>query len=391
MALPGKKVALPSGPAQTENDVVSFPFSLWLSWKELGGRKWVFIINVLLISLLVCLAATIDLMGRARQDSVDDRIDYIGPSLSLVPKGISSSDLVRSDMRGLSFTSEQLLFVRNDFSSLLRGAEARLITKLPVGDRTVPVVGIDFARARSYPFSRYSPGPGQVLLGALLAKKLDLNANDMVPVSGKEFTVHTVLETAGGTDDLSLFMTLHELQDLTRNRGLVNEIRLFPLNASALNALRDDLSALYPQLDVIDSNRGTVAEQEIDSTLLSYQKVIYSAAFLLLAICIMISTYINLDGRKIEVSTIYTLGVPRKVILLVLSLRTFWITLPGAVIGYAGALLVTLLQAQKVSPISIWSWESFGFATTGTVFLGLFVTAPFALYSVFRKDLTAYL
>jgi len=391
MDLSSKKGAALQGPVQTESAIVPFPFSLWLSWRELGGRKWVFIINVLLISLLVCFAVTIDLMGRARQDSVDDRIDYIGPSLSLVPKGVSSAELVRAELRGLTFTNELLQFVRNDFSSLLRGAEARLITKMPIGDGNVPVIGVDFTHARSYPFSRYSPGTGQVLLGTLLAKKLGLKANDTMMVAGKEFIVRAVLETSGGIDDLSLFMALHELQDLTRNWGLINEIRLFPLTASALNSLLGDLRSHYPQLEVIDSNRGTVAEQEIDSTLISYQKVIYSAAFFLLALCIMISTYINLDGRKIEVSTIYTLGVPRKVILMVLGLRTFWITLPGALIGYAGALIVTLLQAQKVSPISIWSWASFGLITTGTVFLGLLVTAPFTLYSVFRKDLTAYL
>jgi len=375
----GKKGAAPQGPVQTESAVVSFPFSLWLSWRELGGRKWAFIINVLLISLLVCFAVTIELMGRARQDSVDDRIDYIGPSLSLVPKGVSSAELVSAEMRGLTFTNELLQFVRN------------LITKMPIGDGTVPIIGVDFSHARSYPFSLYSPGTDQVLLGTLLAKKLGLKPNDTMMVAGKEFTVQAVLETSGGIDDLSLFMALHELQDLTRNWGLINEIRLFPLKASALNALLGDLRSHYSQLEVIDSNRGTIAEQEIDSTLISYQKVIYAAAFFLLALCIMISTYINLDSRKIEVSTIYTLGVPRKVILMVLGLRTFWITLPGALIGYTGALIVTLLQAQKVSPISIWSWASFGLVTTGTVLLGLLVTAPFTLYSVFRKDLTAYL
>jgi len=75
-------------------------FSLWLSWRELTGRKAVFLINVILVSLLVALPVSLDLMGKAKKSSVENRIDYIGPSLIMVPKGLNSSDLVTANFKG---------------------------------------------------------------------------------------------------------------------------------------------------------------------------------------------------------------------------------------------------------------------------------------------------
>jgi ABC-type antimicrobial peptide transport system permease subunit len=105
----------------------------------------------------------------------------------------------------------------------------------------------------------------------------------------------------------------------------------------------------------------------------------------------MISTYINLDGRKAEISTVYTLGAAQSVIFQVLTLRTVWITLLGSIAGYALALSVTLNQSDQVPLRFIWSTQSFIEVIFATLCLGMVVTIPFALYSVFKRDLIAHL
>ena len=100
-------------------------FGLWLSWQELNGRRIVFFINLILIAFFVSLAVNVDLMGKARKSSVQNKIDYMGPSLSLVPDGITSADLVRAQLKGRSFPHETYYYLNRDMSSLLRGSEAR--------------------------------------------------------------------------------------------------------------------------------------------------------------------------------------------------------------------------------------------------------------------------
>ncbi len=123
---------------------------LWLSWQELKGRRAVLAINVILVALLVALPVSFDLIGKARKSSIGTRVDYIGPSLILVPRGTLSSDLATAQMKGKSFPSTALDLVSKELKQHLRGWEGRLTARLSVDGRDMPVTGIDFRDPRLY-------------------------------------------------------------------------------------------------------------------------------------------------------------------------------------------------------------------------------------------------
>jgi ABC-type lipoprotein release transport system permease subunit len=377
--------------ATEQQFISSVRFGLWLSWQELNGRKFIFFINLVLISLLISLAVAVDLMGKARKSSVQDRIDYMGPSLSLVPSGISSSDLVKAQLKGRTYTYEKYAYLRRDLSELLRASEARLIMHVSVGQSRLPAVGIDFQEVRSYPFSQFSLKDDEVLMGSLVARKFNKKKGDDLVIQAQTFTVADIIETAGGIDDLSLFMPLLVMQDLTGKKGLINEIRLFPGSSASLEELKRLLREQYSNIGVIDSYRGETAEEGINTKLEEYQIIVYAAAFILIALCIIISTYINLDSRRSEIATIYTLGATKGIIFLVFTLRTVWLALLGAVAGQVLALIITVLQDYQTGLQNIWAWKSFIVIVLGTIFLGLLVTTPFTVYSVFKRNLTSHL
>jgi len=366
-------------------------FSLWLSWRELTGRKAVFLINVILVSLLVALPVSLDLMGRAKQNSVEQRIDYIGPSLILVPKGMNSSDLVTAKFKELNYSLTIFNNIKDQFSSYLRNAEPRLTERLQVDSRQMPVAGIDFSDVYSYPFSKYSIRDNEVLLGNVASEKLGKTMNDTIRINSAIYTVAGIIPTTGGIDDASAFVQLSVMQDITGHAGQINEIRLFPGSLSSYEKLKSLLNGFNSQLNTVDAYRGDTAEKEVDSTLESYQKALYTIAFILIAFCILISTYINLDSRKSEISTVYTLGTSRNIILKILTLRTFWITLIGSLAGQVIALIATVIQAEQVPLRFIWSAGPFLEIVAGTIFLGMLITVPFAFYSVYKRDLISHL
>ena len=366
-------------------------FSLWLSWRELTGRKAVFLINVILVALLVALPVSLDLMGNAKKSSVENRIDYIGPSLILVPKGLISSDLVTANFNGQDYSSTLFDTIKQQFSSYLRNAEPRLTEKLTVDNRMMPVAGIEFATVYSYPFSQYSIQDNQVLLGKVASEKLGKNMNDTIRINSGMFTVAGIIPTTGGIEDASAFLQLSVLQNITGNAGRINEIRLFPGSLSSYEQLKSLLKDYNNRFNIIDAYRGDTAEKEVDSTLGSYQKALYTIAFILISFCILISTYINLDSRKSEISTVYTLGTAQSIILKILTFRTVWITLLGSVAGQVIALIVTVMQADQVPFRFIWSAGPFIEVIIGTVLLGMLITVPFAFYSVYKRDIISHL
>jgi putative ABC transport system permease protein len=348
-------------------------------------------INVILIALLIALPVSLDLLGKARKSAVNTRVDYIGPSLILAPRGILSSDLATAQLRGRAFSSSLLDSVRGEFSQFLRYAEARLTARLPIVGRDMPVAGIDFQHAYSYPFREYSLSDSELLLGSVAAEKLQKNRGETLQIHSHLFSVAGIIPTTGEIDDASVFISLPALQNITQQKGQINEIRLFPESSASYEELKVRLKKYTGQLSLIDAYRGDTAERDIDSTLFSYQKALYAVAFVLIALCIMISTYINLDGRKTEVSTVYTLGVTQGSIFQLLTFRTIWITLIGSLTGHVIAFLVAALQDYHVPIRFIWSTGSFITVILGTIFLGLFVTIPFALYSVYKRDLISHL
>jgi ABC-type antimicrobial peptide transport system permease subunit len=330
-------------------------------------------------------------MGKAKKSSVENRIDYIGPSLIIVPKGMDSSDLVTARFKGQNYSVTLFDSINRQFSSYLRNAEPRLTERLKVDKRTMPVAGIDFASVYSYPFSKYSIKDNQVLLGKVASEKLGKNVNDTIRINSGIYTVSGIIPTTGGIEDASMFIQLSVLQKITGNTGRINEIRLFPESSSSYERLKSLLKDYNNQLNTVDAYRGDTAEKEVDSTLGSYQKALYTIAFILISFCILISTYINLDSRKSEISTVYTLGTSQSIILKILTFRTIWITFLGSVVGQVIALIVTIIQADHVPLRFIWSAGPFIEVVSGTVLLGMLITVPFAFYSVYKKDLISHL
>ncbi len=369
----------------------SAPFGLWLSWRELNGRKIIFSINVILVALFIALPVSLDFVGKARKSSVGTRIDYLGPSLIVVPKDILSSDLVTAQMKGKTFSSSIYDTVKGSLLPYVRSVEARLTERLFIEGRDLPVAGIDFQNVYSYPFKEYSIGNDQILLGHVAAQKLGKDRGDRVRIESETFTVAGIIPTTGGIEDVSVFLPLHVLQVIVKKEGRINEIRLFPESASSYEQLKPRLKEYTGELTIVDAYRGDTAEKDVDSALSTYQKALYTVAFILIAICIMISTYINLDARITEISTVFTLGATQGIIFHVLILRTIWITLLGSVAGHIIALLITALQSGSVPLRFIWSTGSFIQVTAAALGLGILVTIPFALYSVYKRDPVEYL
>lgn len=368
----------------------SFPFAVWLSWRELIGRRPVFAINVLIIAVLISLPVSLDLMGKTRGRSVEQRIDYIGPSLSLVPEGTTSFELTTGKMAGKTLPQETVAALRTDFAGLIRSAEPRLLVPLEIHGRTITAIGMDFTNVYSYPFTLYSPTASEVLIGPVASKKLAKTTGDSISIGPREFTIAAITEETAAIEDASLIFPMPALQEITGQEGRINEIRLYTTSPESLSELTKALKTTeYSHMNVVDSYRGDVVEKDLENTLSIYQQVVFAVAFLLIALCIMIGTYINLEGRRAEISTIYTLGSRQSIILALLCLRTVWITFLGTIVGHLLAILVVKFSEPQASLVSLWSSQSLGLITAATITLGLLVTFPFFIHSLFLRDLLA--
>jgi|GEM_PF-2967419 ABC-type antimicrobial peptide transport system permease subunit len=358
---------------------------LWLVWQELRASRTAWFISIALLAVLVAIPAAVDLAGRAREKAVQRSLHYLGPPLSVVPPGVSSFELATARLGERTFPEEIHRVILGEMSPLLRGNEARLILSLPVGAGVYPVIGVEPEGLYSYPLVNYRLSKDGVLLGSALAQRLDKAEGDLLRIGQRVFRVQAVLQSTASVEDIAAFVALPVLQKMTGKEGQINEVRLFAASEEALRRLKEFLKDL--PVAIVDSSRKDVAQ--VQTGLRRYQGLLYGLSFSLAALCVAIGTYINLEGRRRELCTLYTLGTTRALVLCLAVGRAAWVALAGALGGNLLALALVALQGH--GPVEVLSPEVLRSTVFATLFIAIGVSVPLALQVALKAELTRHM
>ncbi len=208
------------------------------------------------------------------------------------------------------------------------------------------------------------PGEFKVILGAALARKLDVLPGDQVRILASEgsrytplgrtpsqrlFTVAGTFEVGADVDEQLLFVNLEDARRLMRYpAGTVSGLRLWLDDAFAVDSL--SLSALASQLDglhLVDWRRdrgelfrAVAMEKHIMGLMLVL--IIMVAAFNILSALVMVV----LDKQG-EVAILRTMGMNDGAILRIFMVQGAWSGLLGAIIGS----LLGLALAYFINPL----------------------------------------
>lgn len=104
---------------------------------------------------------------------------------------------------------------------------------------------------------------GGIVLGHELHTSLGISPDDTVPLMGRDFAVHRLHEERGSKDDITVWISLKDAQELLGKEGRVSSIlALECLCATGVERVREEIQKLLPGTQVLEMGSRVLARAE---------------------------------------------------------------------------------------------------------------------------------
>lgn len=182
--------------------------------------------------------------------------------------------------------------------------------------------------------------PGQVYLGYEIAKDLHANQGEFIEIFGKKFSIERILSESGSSDDIKIYGTLSEFQELLNMKGQINEIMalnclcISPEEGNPLDILREQLDRALPEAKVVMNTTIANAREKQRYELEQYFAVVSVCVVILIAIWVGALAMINTKDREQEIGILHAIGHHKGRIISLFLYRAMIIGLVSAILGY---------------------------------------------------------
>jgi putative ABC transport system permease protein len=198
----------------------------------------------------------------------------------------------------------------------------------------------------------FSIEPAQVYIGFELAKDLQLKQGDEIEVLGKYFSIKKTLSETGSIDDIRIYGTLTEFQEMVDLKGRINEIMalnclcLSPDENDPLPMLREQLDQVLPEAKVVMNTTIANARERQRHMLEEYFVLSTIIVIIVIAIWIGSLAMINAKEREKETGILRATGHSVLKISFIFLGKALIIGIIGAIIGYT----IGTVTALKLGP-----------------------------------------
>ena len=333
-------------------------FSLIL--KEMLHRKVNFLLSLLAVVTAVGFFVAFSTTGTASQNETTRIQRDIGYNLRIIPKeadmdqfwseGYCDATLPADSVD--RFTQQQGI----SYTHLL----ATLQRKIKWRDRTVLLTGI--ASEVSTEEKKKSPmifeiEPGKSYVGFHLAQSLGLEQGNEIEIEGRKFRVERVLRETGSVDDIRIYTSLGDAQEILNQPGRINEIKALEClcrdpNRESIDILREELTKILPEAQVVKIEAIAKARESQRLMLEGYFALVMPIVVVVCAIWIGTLAMVNTRERKNEIGIMRALGYQSGRIAALFLGKAVLIGLMGAVLGFALGTWVALTFGPGIFKIT---------------------------------------
>jgi putative ABC transport system permease protein len=217
--------------------------------------------------------------------------------------------------------------------------------------------------------------PGEMIVGFELHKSLGLKAGDQVALMGRAFRIAKTYPERGTKDDITMWITLKEAQELQGKPGQINAIWALNCNcfsADRLAEVRAEISRALPDTQVIEiagqaTARAEARKRAYDDAVMAmeaeaagrqdwqhqmeaFAAVLFPVVAVAACLWVGILAWINVRDRRSEIAILRAVGVRSGKILTVFLGRAALLGLVGSLAGVGAGFLAGWRAAASVLP-----------------------------------------
>jgi putative ABC transport system permease protein len=371
--------------------------------REILHRKLSFALGVISASVAVaCLVAELAILKKhdartgqiisAKEAATREQMakledDYrklmlkMGFNVLILPKDQNLSDLYADDFASKYMPEEYAARLAKSRVATINHILPSLQQKVkwPEQERTVLLMGV---RGEVYVQSNQQKpllepvAPGAMILGHELARNLALKPGDKTRFMGREFTLDKINPERGNKDDITVWISLAEAQELLGKSGLINGILALDCTCDTLDRLgriRPEIARILPDTQVIEyasqaltraearQRAAAEAQASIQREKESRQKfraeqealaaVLVPLVMLGSGVWIGLLALANVRDRRGEIGVLRAVGLRTHQLLFIVLGKAVVIGLAGGFVGYmAGRVIGALWREAPGAP-----------------------------------------
>lgn len=366
---------------------------LSLILKEMLHRKINFLLSLLAVITAVGFFVAFSTTGAASQNETTRIQRDIGYNLRIIPKDADMDqfwsegycDATLSDDSVNRFTQQKGI----SYTHLL----ATLQRKIKWRDRTVLLTGI--ASEVSTEEKKKSPmifeiDPGKAYVGFHLAQTLGLEPGNEIELEGKSFRVERALRESGSVDDIRIYTSLADAQEILKQPGRINEIKALEClcrdpNRESIEILREELERILPEAQVVKIEAIAKARESQRLMLEGYFALVMPIVIIVCAVWIGTLAMVNTRERKNEIGIMRALGYGSGRIAALFLGKAVVIGLIGAAFGFALGTWIAMTYGPGIFKITAKSLAP----NYQLLWFALAAAPPFAALSSFIPAMVA--
>lgn len=364
-----------------------------LVWKEMRRRPGHSLTALSIVALGVAALVAVESIVGASEQKVAAQMQQLGANILILPAGVSLQDYYAADAHGESLPEEyvtritlaQLVGVEELAPKLTVPAEVRgesvIVTGiLPrtefykksawqsvdlltagledsgvgkkhegCGGRSCQIATADKADLRSYATTRivHTLDRDAALVGADLAKSMEIEEGDSIETLGATFRVAGILPPTGTSDDGRVLAHLHRVQELAETGPIVNVIEVMGCCEEAATGLVGELNELLPKARVVTIAQIVETQVTVNRLMNRLSYVIFGILMLIGGASIASVMFSNVAERKRELGTLMALGATPSMLSRLILLKAALVGVVGGVCGLGIGLLVAFVAGPK--------------------------------------------
>jgi hypothetical protein len=334
-------------------------------------------------ALVALLCTTLVWLLAEREREVLATMDRADLPLSIVPRGVSATDLQRFDVIG-TLDEETLDRIAHALSGSLRIFEVWRVAPATISGQRLPLVGLDPGGQRRVLGMRLAPQ--EVVPGALAARVLAGRSGGTIEWRGIHWVWDRSLREQGSAEDRVVFLRKADLDEALGTPG-VSVIRLSPRAGISVETLVQKVQALGAEVETIVSPvRGSVAERDTAALLSRARHLVLGVAAALLALASAAWTSLEIRRGRREATVLTAIGATPLWIVGVLSIRTALLGVAGGLVGLL--LPLVWLVARGGAVVVPWIAPDLGVIAALAALVPGLATLVVALAQAYRGRLT---
>jgi putative ABC transport system permease protein len=226
----------------------------------------------------------------------------------------------------------------------------KIIGTYDAGARKYLLVGVDFESElmlkKWWQLSGKRPvKDNEVLLGAMIARKLNLSPGSRLHLGGHDFHVAGVLHENASQDDLSVFLTLGVAQQLL---GKPETLSMIEISALCTECPIDDIvaqiSEKLPHARVSPVRQAVALRMQTVEQLMRFSAAVSVVVIVIGSLIVLVSMLSSVNERTKEIGILRSIGFRQAHIIKVILIEAFVVSLISGIIGWVvGSISVSFL------------------------------------------------